>query len=509
MMSFPQSLNPYPPPVNQLTAMLPPRGNTITAVDLAENFSPNWVALGRSAWERTILTRIVLDGQDCAVLPVRDGEYTLYSLPQATPEQLTRRRRLELTWANQAKGGTHFAYQLLSDRPSSSPVSVAAPVAPVAPGIAPHPLAPPVAPMLRPAMAPMSPPAIPLQPVPVPSVSAPVVMAGTAPAVPMPRVAAAPIVGAVPGAPQAMPHPVAAAMRAVQPVAETATENERHVAGVFGVTVADIRHIARELGAPARFTGDAVLECYVENFGSAGLEMVPKQWIMQAREQAQVTGVNGQQLLASTVLHSLIARMVEDREFAELRKAGAGAAPMGSSEFVVRSEVSPPPPTLTDGGAPELDEEGRLLAALAPEADEKPPETARNGAAAAPAPKRATGGQIQAMAKHLNVDPGWLLQIIKVVTDARTVSPDLVVELATAATLRLLVDRLREAATTEIDERLAKAEQAKAIEPPAEGEAPEAPDPEAEAANRAALIDQGIATRAIDWLAQQAQVGAL
>ncbi len=117
------------------------------------------------------------------------------------------------------------------------------------------------------------------------------------------------------------------------------------------------------------------------------------------------------------------------------------------------------------------------------------------------------------MASDLSVDPGWLLQIIKTIADARGVSPDLVVELATTATLRLLVDRFREATTTDIDDRLAKAKAAAVLEHAEPGgELPanaEPPDPEAEAANRKALIEQGIATRAIDWLAQQAQVGAL
>lgn len=483
MMTMPQSFSPLPSPApNQMTGVLAPRGAGTTAVDLAERFDPRWVALGRTSWERAILVKIVLDGQECALMPVRDGEWTLYPLPAASPDQLARRRRLELTWRNQSRSGTQFTYELTTERPSVAP-EVPAAIAPPVGAYAPHPLAPPPAPMARAAMAPMSPPAIPLAAVSAPLISAPV--AAAAPPAPPPAIVyptTAPVLGSatpVPATPPAAPP--APLPAAPPPVADPGTEHEQHVAGVFGVTVQDMRYIAHQLATQAGFTGAEVLACYVDNFGSAGLEMIPKQWIDQARRQSQQTGVNGQHILAMTVLQSLIARMVEDRSFAELQKTGASGQ-SGGADFVVTTEV-----------------------------DEAPPETHRNGiAATAPVVTRATGAQVQAMAKDLGVDPGWLLLILRTIAGARQVTPDLIVQLGTAATLRLLVDRYTATVTEDVDGKLAAAKEAKSLEPAPEGESESAPDsPEAEATNRAALIAQGIATRAIDWLAQQSQVGAL
>ncbi len=500
MMSFPQQLNPSPIPANQLTGMLPPKGATITAVDLAAGFAPQWIALTRASWERTVLTRIQMDGEDVAVMPMRDGDHMIYSLPLVNADRV---RRLTLTWSNQGRSGTQFTYQLLSERPGIAPVPAAVP-APAVGALVPHPLAPPPAPLARPAMAPMSPPAIPLASVGVPAVSAPLMSS------PMAAVAAmayptAPLVGASPALPA---HPLALpvvggpmaqtamAVQAVQaplpppPPADPGTEQERHVAAVFSLSVQDIRDIARGLAEPARFTGDQVLQTYVDNFGSAGLEMIPRQWIEQARRTSQTTGVNGQYILAGTVLHSLIERMAEDRQFEELRRTGGGGQAPG--DFVVSAQVTPatqppaPPVVVAD--------------------DTKPPETERNGLAAVP---RATGAHVQAMAKVLNVDPGWLLVVTRTVAQARQVSPDLVVQLATASTLKLLVERFTEAATEEVQQRLAQAVEAKALEPTPESETPASPDLDKEAANRKALIEQNIATRSVDWLAQQAQIGAL
>lgn len=496
MMHFPQQFAPQPSG-NTLTGVVPPKGATVTTVDIAPGFAPQFLVLARASWERVILVKMMVNESELPVLPQQDSEFMLYPLPAWTPEQVTSQRRLSLTWSNRSNRGAQFAYQVVVERPL--PPVQQSPAPPTATIMGP-PIGMAVAMNLpnqhQPTqMGPMSPPAFPLAPTPVPSVSAPQVMA---PGYAIPP-ASPPVVGAQAPAPLSasypyqMPpapmtaapslsggqeaHPMPTLVAAYEP---PATELEAHVAGCLRVPYLAVRQQAQSYGQRYGFTPEAVLEAYVNNFGSAGLEMIPKQWLDAAERMHQQSGLDRQQLIASTVLQSLVQRIAEERDFAELRQSGAissliaAGPPPASPDFSVHSQASPPLAT-----------------------EEKPPDTSRTGTV-----PRVTGGQLRELAKSLKVEPGWLLVVAKTLAEARDLKPDALIQQTTATTMRLLRSMYLEDATKDVDQKLAQAESVTEALPDGNGDAAfaEQPSPQEAETARQNLIEQAVVTRSLDHI---------
>lgn len=510
MMGIPQPLSNQPAAGTTLSGVVPPKGASQTQVDLGPGYAPKYIVLARPAFERVVLMRMVVNNSEIPVLPQRDGEIELYPLPLWTPDQVQTTRRVQITWSNRSNRGAQFTYQICADRP--------VPPAPPAPTPMPQTImGPPIGmttPMQLPnqqqfsnqqflnQVGPMSPPAFPLAAQPVPTVQAVPQAAptpGYAPAPPpvyaMPPQAAVPTVGNAQVMPAMMAPPAPPAGTAAQPAAPPVQQNafgmpmytpaseppptelESHVAGCLGVTYMTIRQQAQSYAAQHRFAPEAILATYVNNFGSSGLELVPREWIESANQMANQTGLPKGEIIASTVLRSLVQRMAEDRDFSELQKSGAVAALIGGGQsgrdFVVRSEAS------------------------APAAEEKVPETARTGRV-----PRVTGGQLRDLAIALKVEPTWLLPVINTLAKSRGQNPDELVQLATPQAMRLLRKEFLEEATADVD---AKLEQAKTMtdEMPADdadSAFSETPTEEQLAAARDALIEQAVVTRSLDWI---------
>lgn len=496
MMNFPQQFAPQPSG-NTLTGVVPPKGATVTAVDIAPGFAPQFLVLARASWERVILIKMRVNESELPVLPQQDAEFMLYPLPAWTPEQIATSRRLSLTWSNRGNRGAQFAYQIVADRPvPPTPPQASATATITGPAIGM------VGPMNLPnqrqptQMGPMSPPAFPLAPAPVPSVSAP---QGLPPGYAIPP-ASPPVVGAQSPAPLPPSYPYQMPAGPVMPVPQApvaapavyeppATELESHVAGCLRVTYSTIRQQAESYAQSYGFTPEAILQGYVDNFGSAGLEMIPKQWLDAAEHMHKTTGLDRQQLIASTVLQSLAARMAEDRDFAELRKSGAvsavlSAGPPGASpDFAVHSQASPP----------------------VVGADDKSPETSRTGMV-----PRVTGGQLRELAKSLKVEPSWLFVVAKTLAEARNLSPDALIQQTTTTMMHLLRSMYLEDATKDVDAKLAQAEPVTEELTEANGDAAfsEKASAEETAAARQTLIEQAIVTRSLDHICRDLAASA-
>ncbi|MDD5544369.1 MAG: hypothetical protein PHX83_14465 [Acidobacteriia bacterium] len=494
MMNAPQSFGPAQPSANQLHGIVPPRGAGTTTADLGPGFDARWLVMARVSWERVVLMRLTIDGTEIPVLPQQDGDLLCYPLPLWTPEQLATPRRMVMTWSNRGNHGAQFTYQLSVEKPiPPAPVMMAQQTATV--------LGPPIGqttPMQMPGQmspgrtfnGPMSPPAFPLSASPVPMLGMQQV-APPVPAAPMaphmtPAYAMPPAVGQVPTiaqptAPVGVPMAAAPALPLpmAQPPQDPATELESYVAGSLGVTYLDIRNQAQSYGARYGFPPDAILQKYVDNFGSSGLELVPRDWIQAADKMAAETGMNRTALIASTVLHSLVGRMTEDRDFAQLRASGAvsaaisaGQAGASGPDFVVHSTTSEPVPETQRGSN---------------------------------APPRVTGAQLKALAVDLHVEPSWLFVVVKTLSEARNLSPDLVVPQATPMAMRLLRGVYLEDATKDVDQKLGEAENVSALVealPELDGDAAFVPPPteEEKAANRSKLIEQAVVTRSLDHI---------
>lgn len=446
-----------PAATNYLQGVVPPRAVSRTNADLAPGFAPSWIILQRVAWERVLLTRLVIDGVECPLLPTQEGEQMVYPLPVWSPEQLQRVRRIELTWSNKTSHGAHFSYLVTDMKPVQPTVGYAQPSATI--------LGPAVGmttPMNLPAqaqpvrMAPMSPPAFPLPPTGSPMLGgSPQPMAAqpmSAPAIPAP---ALPVAAPPPSPPQPPPTPA-----------------EGHVADCLRVDYLLVRKLAEGLGARFGMMPDTLLNAYVENFGSAGLELVPRQWVEEARTRAGQTGMDQAQLIAGIVLQRLAERLQEDREFQELNRPGAAARVLsspqaGGPDFIVKTSTP------------------------APASDEKAPDTSPTGAAPRP-----TGEALQALAALFLVKASWLLLVLKTIADARGLNPDLLfhainggVSLSPRRLIALLRDRYLAEAKADVEKKLGEA---------AALEDTPAVDPK----ELERLVNEAVATRSVDHVAR-------
>lgn len=465
-----------PAPISHLQGVVPPRGASRTTVDLAPGFAPSWIVLQRIAWERVLLIRIVLDGADHPVLPTQEGDQMFYRLPHWTNVELAKTRRLELSWTNKTAHGTQFAYLVTDVRPQAPTVGPANQPAATVLGPATGMMTPMALPSQQATAirAPMSPPAFPL-----PVTAAPVLGGSIAPALPAVPSMAGPAIPA-PVAPQAPPPP--------SPAQPPPTEVEAHVAGCLRVDYLLVRQLAEGLSARFGLQSDTLLNAYVENFGSAGLELVPRQWVEEARARAQETGIEPSQMVAGIVLQRLAERVREDRDFHELNKPGAAAmllasAPQpGGPDFVVKTSTSPAP-------AP-------TAATLPALVEESPPETSRTGE-----PAKATNGELQELARLLQVRTAWLLVVLRTIAQARNLIPDLLLHaLAGPVMAQLLRDRYLAEAKADVEKKLADAALAQA-NPSDSTEAPKLNLPLRQDEIQQ-LINEAVATRSIDHVAR-------
>ncbi len=168
--------------------------------------------------------------------------------------------------------------------------------------------------------------------------------------------------------------------------------------------------IAQSIGCdPVKFAGiverlaeryNITPESMLEFFGPDGMTTVEPEWIAQCKERAKTLGLAAGELIAAHVMTGVAKSVSEAKEFSELMKEAQAGKPTGQ----LPDDFAPPIVAVDDKG------------------DTEPPPP--NGVPTSIEVPLPTMGNLQQVAKRLEVNGSWLMSAVAIVGQLRNVNPN-------------------------------------------------------------------------------------